>query len=117
MSNLFYRNTNAKISFEVLDYNNNPIGLSATSVVKYYILSPDNIIYSNDPDVLQNTYNNGIGSLIANPVIEDQPGNYYINYVLTKVGDYRYKFQINDVDSEIDQAVSGTIKVITDGIF
>jgi len=118
VANLFYRNTNAKISFEVLDVNNNLVGLSSTNTVYYYIKSPDNYIYSNDPNVSTFTYANGIGSLITNPVYQDTlPGMYYVNYTLTKIGDYKYKFQVNDVVNGINLAVGGDIKVITDGIF
>jgi hypothetical protein len=118
VANLFYRNTNAKISFEVLDLNNNLVGLSSTSTVFYYIKTPDNYIQSNDPNVGIYTYANGIGAVISNPVFQDTlPGMYYINYVLSKVGEYKYKFQVNDIPNSINLAVSGDIKVITDGIF
>lgn len=116
-ANIFYRNTNAKISFEVLDANNNLVGLSNTSTVYYYIKSPDNFIYSNDPNVMTHQYNNGIGSFITNPVYEEAAGIYYINYVLAKLGDYKYKFQINDTINLINLAITGDIKVQTDGIF
>ena len=117
MANLFYRNTNAKISFEVLDVNNNLVGLTNTSTVSYYILSPDNYIYSNNLAVLSNSYANGIGSYITNPVYQEEPGVYYINYILTKIGEYKYKFQIDDETAGINLAIPGNIKVITDGIF
>lgn len=118
MANLFYRNTNAKISFEVLDVNNALVGLSSTSTVYYYIKTPDNFIQSNDPNVGINTYANGIGVVISNPVYQDTyPGMYYVNYVLTKVGEYKYKFQVNDTINGVNLAVSGDIKVVTDGIF
>lgn len=117
MANLFYRNTNSKISFEVFDFNNSPIGLSGTSVVSYYIKTPDNLILSNDPDIGFNTYANGIGSMINNPVVQESVGVYYINYVLSKVGDYRYKFQVDDQTNGINLSVSGDIKVVDDGIF
>lgn len=118
MANLFYRNTNAKISFEVLDVNNNLVGLSSTSTVYYYIKTPDNFIQSNDPNVGINTYQNGTGAIIYNPVYQDSlPGMYYINYTLTKIGEYKYKFQVNDTVNGVNLAVSGDIKVVTDGIF
>jgi len=118
VANLFYRNTNAKISFEVLDSNNNLVGLSNTSTVFYYIKTPDNYIQSNDPSVGISTYANGTGVIISNPVYQDTlPGMYYINYILTKVGEYKYKFQVNDNVNGVNLAVSGDIKVITDGIF
>jgi hypothetical protein len=117
VANLFYRNTNAKISFEVLDVNNALVGLSSTSTVFYYIKSPDNYIYSNDPNIITNTYANGIGSYITNPVYVERAGIYYINYVLNKIGEYKYKFQVNDNVVGVNLAVSGDIKVVTDGIF
>jgi len=119
VANLFYRNTNSKISFEVLDFNNNPVGLSNTSasVVSYYIKTPDNLILSNDPNIGFNTYAGGIGSVIANPVLQESVGVYYINYVLSKVGDYRYKFQVDDQTNGINLSASGDIKVVDDGIF
>ena len=115
MANLFYRNTNSKISFEVLDFNNNPVGLSTTSSIRYYIKTPDNLILSNDPNVGFNTYAGGIGSVINNPVLQESAGVYYVNYILSKVGDYKYKFQVNDQTNGIN--LSGDIKVVDDGIF
>ncbi len=117
MANLFYRNTNAKISFEILDTSNNFVGLSATSTVYYYILSPDNFIYSNDSNVGIYTYANGTGVLISNPILEEKPGVYYVNYVLSKIGDYKYKFQISDSVNSVNLSIAGSIKVVTDGIF
>lgn len=117
MANLFYRNTNAKIAFEVLDTNNNYVGLSNTSTIYYYIKTPDNFILSNDTNVINTNYPNGIGSIISNPVMNDTIGVYYINYTLSKIGEYKYKFQVNDTVNGINLAVSGDIKVISDGIF
>jgi len=45
------------------------------------------------------------------------PGLYYINYVLTKIGEYKYKFQVTDSPTLKNVAISGDIKVIGDGIF
>lgn len=118
MANLFYRNTNAKISFEVLDANNNLVGLSTSREVYWYILTPDNQIVSNDTDITSSTFANGTPVYSATPVVqEEEPGSYYINYVLAKVGEYKYKFQVIDNPTSTNVAISGNIKVITDGIF
>ncbi len=118
MANLFYRNTLSKISFEVLDANNNLVGLSSSRDIKWYIYTPDNYIISNDINVASNNYANGIGSYSPTPlVLEQEPGVYYINYLLTKVGEYKYKFQVVDDPTLTNVAISGDIKVITDGIF
>ena len=118
MANLFFRNTLSKISFEILDSNNNLVGLSSSRVVYWYIYTPDNYIISNDINVQTNTYANGIGSYSPTPlVLEQEPGVYYINYLLTKVGDYKYKFQVLDNPTLTNVSISGDIKVITDGIF
>ena len=118
MANLFFRNTLSKISFEILDANNNLVVLSSSKVVYWYIYTPDNYIISNDINVQTNTYANGIGSYSPTPVVlEQEPGVYYINYLLTKVGDYKYKFQVLDDPTLTNVAISGDIKVITDGIF
>ena len=119
MANLFYRNTNAKISFDVLDENNNLVGLSTEAVSYYYIKTPDNYIISNDPNIALYSFANGIGSYVTIPAIQQDilPGQYYINYVLNKVGEWKYKFQVNDTISLINLAISGDIKVIGDGIF
>ena len=118
MGNLFYRNTNSKISFEVLDNNNNLVGLSSSKVIYWYILTPDDQIISNDPSITQSSFNSGTGIYSATPAVEEEePGVYYINYVLTQVGEYKYKFQIVDNPTLTNVAVSGDIKVITDGIF
>lgn len=117
-ANLFYRNTNAKISFEVLDSNNNYVGLSSSKVVNWYIKTPDNYIVSNDVLITASSFNGGVGVYTSVPVVqEEMPGVYYINYVLTKVGDYKYKFQVVDDPTLTNVAISGDIKVITDGIF
>lgn len=118
MANLFYRNTNSKISFEVLDNNNNYVGLSSSAVIYWYIKSPDNFIYSNDANISAFTFNNGVGIYTAIPAVQlEMPGVYYINYVLTKVGEYKYKFQVLDNPTLTNVAISGDIKVIGDGIF
>ena len=118
MANLFYRNTNAKISFEILDEDNNLVGISTLSSVKWYIQTPDNKIISNDVDVSTHTYDNGVGIYTNLPAVQQQqPGIYYINYVLTKVGLYKYKFQILDDPTLVNLALAGEIKVINDGIF
>jgi hypothetical protein len=102
----------------VLDNNNNLVGLSSSRIIYWYILTPDNQIISNDPNITQSTFNSGIGTYSATPIVEEEePGVYYINYVLTKVGEYKYKFQIQDDPTLTKVAVSGDIKVITDGIF
>jgi hypothetical protein len=118
VANLFYRNTNSKISFEVLDSNNNLVGLSSSRIIYWYILTPNNQIISNDSNITQSNFNNGTGIYSATPAVqEEEPGVYYINYVLTQVGEYKYKFQIQDDPTSTKVAVSGDIKVITDGIF
>ena len=118
MANLFYRNTNSKISFEVLDSNNNYVGLSSSKVVYWYIKTPDNYIISNDVKIGMSTFNNGVGIYTTIPTVqEEMPGIYFINYVLTKVGEYKYKFQVVDNPTLTNVAISGDIKVITDGIF
>lgn len=118
MANLFYRNTNSKISFEVLDEDNNLVGISTTSAVKWYIQTPDNLIISNDSNIATHTFDNGVGIYTTIPaVIQEMPGIYYIEYVLSKVGLYKYKFQVVDDPTSVNVAISGDIKVITDGIF
>lgn len=118
MANLFYRNTNAKISFEVLDANNNYVGLSSSKIVYWYILTPDNQIISNDSTITSSNFANGTPTYSATPTVqEEEPGVYYINYVLTKIGEYKYKFQVIDNTTSTNVAISGNIKVITDGIF
>lgn len=117
MANLFYRNTNAKIYVEVLDNDNEYVGVS-TSSIKWYIKTPDNYIYSNDANIDDYTFQNGTGVYSATPVVEQEAvGIYYIQYVVTKVGDYKYKFQVTDDDAQVKIAISGDIKVIGDGIF
>lgn len=118
MAYLFYRNTSVKISFDVLDENNDPIGLSTQRVVYWYIKTPDSVIISNDPNIENFTYANGIGSYTATPdVSEETPGTYYINYTVTKIGEYQYKFQVVDDVTAVNMAVSGDLKVVDDGIF
>lgn len=118
MANLFYRNTNSKISFEVLDSNNNLVGLSSSRIVYWYIKTPDNSIVSNDANIASFTFANGTGIYTSIPSVqEEMPGVYYINYVLAKVGDYKYKFQVVDDSTQTNVAISGDIKVVTDGIF
>lgn len=118
MANLFYRNTNAQISFEVLDQNNNVISLSGSAVVFYYIKTPNNIIISNDPNVATYSYNNGIGSYVTSPIVQQSSsGYYYIQYVLALVGEYKYKFQITDPTINTILSGGGDIKVVGDGIF
>jgi len=118
VANCFYRNTLSKISFEVLDANNNLVGLSSSKVVYWYILTPNNQIVSNDPDITTSNFNAGQGIYTSIPIVqEEMPGVYYINYVLTYVGDYKYKFQVVDNPTLTNVAISGDIKVITDGIF
>ena len=118
MANLFYRNTNSKISFEVLDSNNNYIGLSSSAVIYWYIKTPDNFIISNDINISTHSFANGTGIYTSVPIVQQEMiGVYYINYVLTKVGEYKYKFQINDLPTLTNVAISGDIKVIGDGIF
>lgn len=118
VANIFYRNTNAKISFDVLDGNNNYVGLSSNRQIFWYIKTPDNQIISNDPAVDTGNYNNGTGIYTTVPAVsEEMPGVYYINYVLTKIGDYKYKFQVVDSDTQTNVSISGDLKVITDGIF
>lgn len=118
MANLFYRNTNAKISFEVLDANNNYVGLSSSRIVYWYIKTPDNFIISNDIGITSSNFVNGVGIYTNTPQVqEEMPGVYYINYVLTKVGEYKYKFQVQDDPTLTNVGISGDIKVQTDGIF
>ena len=118
MANLFYRNTNSKISFEVLDSNNKYVGLSSSMIVYWYIKTPDNLIISNDSNITQSTFNGGVGIYTSLPTVATQaPGIYYINYVLTKVGEYKYKFQVQDAPTLTNVSISGDIKVIGDGIF
>jgi hypothetical protein len=118
VANLFYRNTNSKISFEVLDSNNNYIGLSSSAVIYWYIKTPDNFIISNDTNIAAYSFANGNGIYTSIPVVqEEMPGFYYINYVLTKIGEYKYKFQVTDSPTLTNVAISGDIKVIGDGIF
>lgn len=119
-ANLFYRNTNAKISFEALDEFNNPIGLSTQAVIYYYIKTPDNYIISNDPQVALNTYSNGIGVYTSIPAVQQDliiSGSYYITYVLTKVGVYKYKWQVVDNVALVNVSSGGDIIVQSDGIF
>lgn len=117
MANLFYRNTNAKIYFEVLDVDNNLVGVS-TSSVKWYIKTPDNFIYSNDSNIETYNFSNGTGIYSSTPIVQQEEiGIYYIQYVLNKVGEYKYKFQVVDSPSSVNIAISGDIKVIGDGIF
>ena len=118
MANLFYRNTCAKISFEVYNSNNNLVSLSTTNSVYWFIKTPDNLIYSNDPNIGIGTFSNGVGIYTSLPIVQTQtPGIYYISYVLNKVGIYNYKFQVNDQTNGINLSVSSDIKVIDDGIF
>ena len=118
MANLFYRNTSAKISFEVYNSVNNLVGLSTTNSVYWFIKTPDNLIYSNDPNIGIGTFNNGVGIYTSLPVVQTQStGIYYINYILDKVGIYNYKFQVVDPPNSINIAAVGDIKVIDDGTF
>lgn len=117
VANLFYRNTNAKIYVEVLDNENNYVGVS-TSSIKWYIKTPDNYIYSNDSNIGSHDFVNGVGIYTATPSVQQEAtGIYYIQYVVTKVGEYKYKFQITDNSASVKIAISGDIKVIGDGIF
>lgn len=118
MANLFYRNTCAKISFEVYDSNNNLVSLSTTNSVYWFIKTPDNLIYSNDPNIGIGTFSNGVGIYTSLPIVQTQtPGIYYISYVLNKVGIYNYKFQVVDNPTLVNVAGAGDIKVIDDGTF
>ena len=118
MANLFYRNTSAQISFEVVDQNNNLVGLTSVATIYWFIKTPDNYIYSNDPNIGISTFVNGIGIYTTQiPVVQQSLGVYYINYTLTKIGDYKYKFQVNDPVAAVNVSSGGDIKVIDDGIF
>lgn len=118
MANLFYRNTLAKISFEVLDENNNHVGLSSSRVVNWYIFTPDKQIISNDVGITSSVFANGTGVYTSAPVVQEElPGIYYINYILEKNGEYKYKFQVLDDSTLTNVAITGDIVVISDGIF
>jgi len=118
VANLFYRNNNVKITCEVFDQSNNPVGLSTTSGIYWYIKTPDNLILSNDPNISNTGFANGTGIYTSIPQVQTQAtGIYYINYVLTKVGEYKYKFQVVDNPTQVNVAGAGDIKVIDDGIF
>lgn len=118
MANLFYRNTNAQIFFEILDSSNNYVGLSSSMIAYWYIKTPDNNIISNDIGITSTTFNQGVGIYTSIPTVQQQStGVYYINYVLTKVGEYKYKFQVIDTPTLTNVSIAGDIKVIDDGIF
>jgi len=118
MGNLYYRNTNAQISFEVFDSTNTLVGLSTYATIYWYIKTPDNLILSNDPNISTHTFNGGTGIYTTSPIVQNSStGIYYIDYVVTKVGEYKYKFQVIDDVILVNASISGDIKVIDDGIF
>ena len=102
----------------MLDSNNNYIGLSSSATIYWYIKTPDNYIISNDSNIGTYSFANGTGIYTSIPAVqEEMAGVYYINYVLTKVGEYKYKFQVTDSPTLTNVAISGDIKVLGDGIF
>jgi len=108
----------ANIYFEIVDAKNNSVDLSGEAVVYWYVKSPDNTIHSNDPNIASGTFSGASGLYSGGTtVFRQSQGVYFINYLLTMVGEYRYKFQVSDAPNSLILASSGTIKVIDDGIF
>ena len=118
MANLYYRNSVANISFELVDSNNNYIELSGQAIIYWYIKTPDNFILSNDPNIASGSFANGTAVYSSSPAVQQQStGVYSIDYVFTKIGEYKYKFQVIDDMNSMNLSSSGSVKVIDDGIF
>lgn len=115
MANLYYRNSGVRVSTSILDINNNPVGV-ATSSVYFYLKYPNNIVYSNDPNITIKSPNSIYDSSIQ--VKTQTLGTYYVDYTFAQIGNYQYKFQVYSLGtSNVISAISGDISILDDGVF
>lgn len=117
MANIFYRNTKVRIATELFDSSNQLTGVN-TSDILFYLRYPNNIVHSNDTDIGLKIsgaqYDSGIA--VSAPSL----GNYYIDYVFSQVGDYKFKFQVNSSGvggTTVITAVAGAVSILDDGVF